>query len=165
MNIEVKKCDITTLNVDAIVNAANSTLLGGGGVDGAIHQAGGPEILSACRKIGYCSTGQSVITTAGQLKARYVIHTVGPIWHGGKQNEKKLLGQCYTNSLKLAAEYNCASIAFPNISTGIYGYPKSEAAQVAIESVHQFIKKTNSKIHIIFAVFDNTNFQLYQQLC
>ena len=136
MHIDIIKGDITQLNVDAIVNAANSSLLGGGGVDGAIHRAGGPEILEECKIIraeqGECSTGKAVMTTAGNLPARYVIHTVGPVWSGGSNSEPDLLASCYQECLKLAENHNLKTIAFPNISTGIYGYPKYEAAQIVI---------------------------------
>lgn len=137
--IILKKADITTLKVETIVNAANSSLQGGGGVDGAIHKAGGPEILKACQKIirgqGSCLPGQAVITTAGLLPARWVIHTVGPIWQGGQENEAFLLAECYRNSLALAISHHCQTIAFPNISTGVYGYPKTEAAAVSLKAI------------------------------
>src|SRR5687768_7637070 len=137
--IKLIKGDITKMKVDAIVNAANSSLLGGGGVDGAIHRAGGPAILEECKKIrdrqGGCITGEAVITTAGNLPAKYVIHTVGPVWNGGKANEKELLARAYRSSLKIAVEKKLRSIAFPNISTGIYGFPKKAAAEIAINEV------------------------------
>ena len=137
--IELIKGDITKLKVDAIVNAANSTLMGGGGVDGAIHRAGGPAILEECKKIvarqGGCKAGEAVITTGGDLPAKYVIHTVGPVWNGGKKNEAALLASCYKNSLKLAVENKIVSVGFPNISTGIYNYPKKEAAEIAVNTV------------------------------
>src|SRR6476661_6881709 len=133
--LEVVKGDITKISVDVIVNAANTSLLGGGGVDGAIHRAGGPAILEDCRKIiakqGGCKTGEAVITTAGNLPAKFVIHTVGPVWNGGNKNEATLLENCYRNALKLAVENNCKTIAFPNISTGIYGFPKDKAAVIS----------------------------------
>src|SRR5690606_8580508 len=161
---KVVQGDITKLTVDAIVNAANSSLLGGGGVDGAIHRAGGPEIVKECKlnvaKKGGCNTGEAVITTAGKLPARYVIHTVGPIWSGGRNGEEKLLANCYKNSLKLAVENNCRSIAFPNISAGVYGYPKSEAAVVAFDAVTDFLRKDDSLEEVVFVCFDDENFQL-----
>lgn len=166
--IELIKGDITQLKVDAIVNAANSSLLGGGGVDGAIHRAGGPAILEECRKIvakqGGCKTGEAVITTAGNLPARYVIHTVGPVWNGGNKNEASLLASCYNESLKLAANNKIASVAFPNISTGIYGYPKKEAAEVAIRSVTEFLTQNDFIGKVYFVCFDEENYQLYQSL-
>ena len=142
MTIELIRGDITTVATDAIVNAANSSLLGGSGVDGAIHRAGGPVILDACREIvarqGRCPTGEAVITTAGELPARYVIHTVGPVWIGGTNSEEEHLMACYRNSLLLAREYGLRSIAFPNISTGVYGFPKARAARVALATVRDF---------------------------
>lgn len=151
--------DITTLKVDAIVNAANSSLLGGGGVDGAIHRAGGPEILSECKqivaKIGRLPTGEAVITTAGRMPSKHVIHTVGPVWHGGMRNEPELLGNCYRNSLKIAMDKNIKTIAFPSISTGVYGYPVHLAAGVAIKAVIEMIKENSEKFdEIIFCGFD-----------
>ncbi len=142
MKITVIKADITELKVDAIVNAANNSLLGGGGVDGAIHRKGGPAILEDCLKIralqGGCKTGEAVITTSGSLPSKKVIHTVGPIWSGGNELEPKLLASCYEKSLQFAVENHLESIAFPNISTGVYGYPKKEAAQIALETVINF---------------------------
>jgi O-acetyl-ADP-ribose deacetylase (regulator of RNase III) len=162
--IEVQKDDITKIKVDAIVNAANSSLMGGGGVDGAIHRAGGPAILEDCRKIvarqGGCKTGEAVITTGGKLPAKYVIHTVGPVWHGGKNKEEENLYNCYQNSLKLAVENNCISIAFPNISTGIYGFPKDKAAVIAVRSVIDFLAKNNTIEKVIFICFDDENYSL-----
>ncbi|MFV8347797.1 O-acetyl-ADP-ribose deacetylase [Flavobacterium sp. ZB4P13] len=159
--IEVIKSDITKLSVDAIVNAANSSLMGGGGVDGAIHRAGGNEILEDCRKIiarqGSCETGQAVITTAGKLPANYVIHTVGPVWNGGNNNEKEKLAECYKNSLQLAVENNCKSIAFPSISTGIYRFPKELAAQIAVKTVSEFLSKHTEIEKVIFVCFDDEN--------
>ena len=163
MKIELIKADITKLDVDAIVNAANTSLLGGGGVDGAIHRAGGSEILDACKEIrnrqGGCQVGEAVYTTAGKLNAKYVIHTVGPKWNNGESNETEKLRNCYLNSLKIADQLEISTIAFPNISTGIYGYPKAEAAQIAIEAVESF---TSTKIKkVIFVCFDDENYQHY----
>ena len=142
--IEVIKADITKIKVDVIVNAANSSLLGGGGVDGAIHRAGGPKILEECMAIrekqGACKTGEAVITTGGNLPAKYVIHTVGPVWHGGEHNEESLLASAYRNSLQLAIDDNIKSIAFPNISTGVYHFPKQRAAEIAIETTKKIIE-------------------------
>jgi len=159
--IALIKADITKVSVDAIVNAANSSLLGGGGVDGAIHRAGGAAILDDCRKIiarqGGCKTGEAVITTAGNLPATYVIHTVGPVWNGGQKNEAALLENCYKNSLQLAVENNCKTIAFPNISTGIYGFPKDKAAVIAINAVSDFLALDKTIEKITFVCFDNDN--------
>lgn len=155
--------DITKLKVDAIVNAANSGLRGGGGVDGAIHRAGGPTIMEACREIGGCPTGEAVITTAGKLPAQFVIHTVGPIWQGGYHQENQLLRNAYTNSLELAAKHALKSIAFPNISTGVYGFPKSEASTIAIDSAKDFLMKSGKNMEIIFVCFDEENYSLYKQ--
>jgi len=160
--IEILKGDITKVTVDAIVNAANTSLLGGGGVDGAIHRAGGKAILDDCRKIiarqGGCKVGEAVITTAGNLNARFVIHTVGPVWNGGQKNEQKKLADCYSNSLQLAIDNGCKSIAFPCISTGIYKYPTNEAARVAVDTVLQFLSNTDKIDKVIFACFDDENF-------
>lgn len=166
--IKVIKGDITKLQVDAIVNAANSSLMGGGGVDGAIHRAGGPEILEECRKIvnrqGGCKTGEAVITTAGRLPTKKVIHTVGPVYSNNK-DQSALLAGCYTNSLRLAVKNNCQTVAFPNISTGVYGYPKEEAARVAVKAVESFIKENEDRIdEVIFLCFDDENYRLYEQL-
>lgn len=159
--IEIVRGDITKVHVDAIVNAANSSLLGGGGVDGAIHRAGGPAILKDCRKIvakqGGCKTGQAVITTAGDLPAKFVIHTVGPVWNGGQNDESKKLADCYKNSLQLAINNNCKTIAFPNISTGVYGFPKKEAAKIAVETVLEFLSHNKKIEKIIFVCFDEEN--------
>lgn len=167
MSIEVIKGDITKVEADAIVNAANSSLMGGGGVDGAIHRAGGPAILEACKAIvarqGSCPTGEAVITTAGNLPAKYVIHTVGPVWNGGRQNEKELLANCYKNALQLAVENSCQTIAFPNISTGVYRFPKKEAATIAVNTVRAFLSKTADIEKVIFVCFDDENFELLQK--
>lgn len=167
MKIEVIKGDITTMAVDAIVNAANTSLLGGGGVDGAIHRKGGPSILEACRAIrnkqGGCEVGKAVITTAGKLPAKYVIHAVGPVWNDGNNGEDLLLESCYTQSLALAVANGLASIAFPNISTGIYRYPKDKAAVIAVSAVRAFpeIEKLEQ---VIFVCFDDENYALYTRL-
>jgi len=151
--------DITTLKVDAVVNAANSSLMGGGGVDGAIHSAGGPAILSECKqivaKIGRLPAGEAVITTAGNMPSRWVIHTVGPVWHGGNRNEPEVLKNCYQNSLKAAMEKGIKTIAFPSISTGVYGYPVESASTVAVHAVIEVVKKNPGKFtEIIFCSFD-----------
>lgn len=171
MKTEIKhiKGDITTMVVDAIVNAANSSLLGGGGVDGAIHRKGGSQILEECKAIcnrqGKCRAGDVVYTSAGLLAAKYVIHTVGPIWNGGKNKEPELLASCYRKSLEIADSLLVKSIAFPNISTGVYHFPKAEAAQIAITTVKQFIDKENKNIkEVIFVCFDDENYQLYESL-
>ena len=163
--IEIIKGDITKLKVDAIVNAANSSLMGGGGVDGAIHRAGGPIILEECKKIvaakGKCLTGEAVITSGGNLPAKFVIHTVGPVWENGKNNEPELLANCYKNSLQLAVSNKLYTIAFPNISTGVYGYPKKEAAVIAIKTVNDFLQHNQDMRKVYFVCFDEENFLLY----
>jgi O-acetyl-ADP-ribose deacetylase (regulator of RNase III) len=160
--------DITKIQVDAIVNAANTSLLGGGGVDGAIHRAGGKTILEECLNIrskqGGCKVGEAVITTAGNLPAKFVIHTVGPVWNNGKSNEENLLSLAYANSLQLALENQIQTIAFPNISTGIYNFPKNKAAQIAIKTTTDFLATTNSNIKIIFVCFDTENYNIYDTL-
>lgn len=166
--IKLQQGDITRLNVDAIVNAANSSLMGGGGVDGAIHRAGGKQILEECLTIvnrqGGCKTGQAVITTGGKLPAKYVIHTVGPVWGSGKRNEEILLANCYQNSLKIAADYHLKTIAFPNISTGVYGFPKDKAAQIAVKTVDDFLQADQNIAEVIFICFDDENYALYELL-
>lgn len=160
--------DITKLEVDAVVNAANSSLMGGGGVDGAIHRAGGPVILDECREIvarqGRCETGNAVITSGGNLPAKYVIHTVGPVWNGGNNNEPKLLENAYLNSLKLAVDNGIETIAFPNISTGIYGFPKEKAAEIAVKAVTEFLSENEQIKTVFFVCFDHENYELYKFL-
>jgi O-acetyl-ADP-ribose deacetylase len=162
--IEVIRADITTVHADAIVNAANTSLVGGGGVDGAIHRAGGPAILEECRKIvaqrGGCKTGEAVITTAGNLQSRYVIHTVGPVWNGGNSGEQEQLKSCYMNSLRLALSHDCKTIAFPNISTGVYRFPKNLAATIASTTVAEFMKNTPQLQKVFFVCFDDEHYEL-----
>jgi len=160
--IEIFKGDITKLSVDSIVNAANSSLLGGGGVDGAIHRAAGPKLLEECRKLNGCKTGEAKITKGYNLPANFVIHTVGPIWNGGNYNEDELLTNCYLNSLKLAVENKIKSIAFPAISTGVYEFPLERAAQIAIKTVKRFIQSDKSIQKIIFVCFDDRTYQTYK---
>lgn len=166
MNIELIKGDITTIHADAIVNAANSSLLGGGGVDGAIHRAGGKQILEECIQIrnrqGKCNTGEAVATSAGNLLAKYVIHTVGPVWNGEEDKSSKLLEDCYRNSLQLAESLGIKTIAFPNISTGIYQFPKELAGKIAVETVKNFQAETIEKV--IFVCFDDDNEKIYKKL-
>jgi len=162
--IEVLKGDITKFNVDAIVNAANTSLLGGGGVDGAIHRAAGPELLEECRKLNGCPTGEAKITMGYNLPAKYVIHTVGPIWNGGHNNEDNLLADCYRNSLKLAVENRIKSIAFPAISTGVYSFPLERAARIAVSEVKTFLKSNYSIEKVIFVCFDEKNYGIYKSL-
>ena len=156
--------DITTLKVDAIVNAANRSLMGGGGVDGAIHRAAGPELLKACRLLDGCETGEAKLTPGFLLPASFVIHTVGPVWHDGNTREQELLGLCYTNSLELALLKGLTSIAFPNISTGVYGFPKALAAEIAMASVKEFLVKHGPVIQPTFVLFDRENETLYNKL-
>lgn len=152
-SIEIVEGDITRQDVDAIVNAANSSLLGGGGVDGAIHRAAGPELLSDCRRLGGCPTGQARITPGFRLAARHVIHTVGPVWHGGGRGEDDLLAECYRNSLALAAAHGLRSIAFPSISTGAYGFPMDRAAAIAVREIRAFIAKESSLERVMLVCF------------
>ncbi|UMQ40680.1 O-acetyl-ADP-ribose deacetylase [Chryseobacterium sp. Y16C] len=166
MKIELIKGDITKIKADAIVNAANSSLLGGGGVDGAIHRAGGKQILDECIEIrnrqGKCKTGEAVVTTAGSLPAKYVIHTVGPVWNGDEEKSSKLLANCYQNSLRLAESLDVKTIAFPNISTGIYRFPKELAGNIAVDEVKKFNSDVIEKI--IFVCFDDENEEIYRKL-
>lgn len=166
VKITAIQSDITTIKADAIVNAANTSLLGGGGVDGAIHRKGGKAILDECIVIrnrqGGCDVGEAVITTAGNLPAKFVIHTVGPVWNGDKETKKQLLAKCYQNALRLAEENQLNSIAFPNISTGIYHFPKDKAANIAVEAVKNF--PFQSVEEVIFVCFDEENYKLYQTL-
>lgn len=165
MTMEVVQGDITSLKVDAIVNAANKSLLGGGGVDGAIHAAAGPELLAECKTLGGCETGEAKITKGYKLPAKYVIHTVGPIYrfHSPAENDK-LLADCYRNSLNLAEKYHCHSVAFSAISTGVYGYPKVDAAKVAIKTVRDWLDGHQADVEVIFCVFDSENQRIYQRL-
>lgn len=165
---EVVLGDITTLQVDVIVNAANPSLLGGGGVDGAIHRAAGPELLAACKIVrqqqGECPPGHAVITSAGNLPASAVIHAVGPVWHGGGEQEAEVLADAYRNSLLLASANNYRSIAFPAISTGVYGYPKQAAAEIAVQTVNTFLTRFNPLERVYFVCFDNETAEIYQRL-
>lgn len=162
MSIKAVKADITKLQTDAIVNAANNTLLGGGGVDGAIHRAAGPQLLAECRTLNGCETGQAKITKGYNLPAKYVIHTVGPVWYGGEQGEPQLLADAYRNSLKLAEEHNLKSIAFPAISTGVYGYPKEEAVHIAIDTIREFLKEHD--MEIILTAFSDGDLKRYERI-
>jgi len=162
--IELIQDDITTLEVDAIVNAANKSLLGGGGVDGAIHRAAGRDLLEECKTLNGCETGEAKITKGYHLPAKYVIHTVGPVWHGGNKKESDLLANCYENSLKLALDNHIKTIAFPNISTGVYGFPKDKAAKIAVKTVSDFLKQNNSIEKVYFVCFDNKNYTLYKNI-
>lgn len=169
LSISIGKCkldllqaDITRRPVDAIVNAANSTLLGGGGVDGAIHRAAGPELLQACRKLDGCPTGEARITPGFQLPARYIIHTVGPVWRGGEQGEAELLASCYRNSLMLAEQLQLSSIAFPAISCGVYGYPPNQASQIALSEILRFMPHSQYLEQIELIAFSNSMLQVFQ---
>ena len=162
--LEVCQADITTLAVDAIVNAANSSLLGGGGVDGAIHRAAGPELLAECRRLGGCRTGEAKITQGYRLPARWVVHTVGPVWRGGQHDEAELLAAAYANSLRLAAEQGAQSIAFPCISTGVYGYPAREAAKIAVQAVRETLPQCPQIERVVFCCFSQQDAARYQQL-
>ncbi|WP_138493807.1 O-acetyl-ADP-ribose deacetylase [Paenibacillus pinistramenti] len=166
--IQVIQGDITQCETDCIVNAANTSLLGGGGVDGAIHRAGGPEILEECIKIrerqGGCAVGEAVITTAGRLRAKYVIHTVGPVWNNGRNQEEEKLRNCYIHSLELAQKHGITSIAFPNISTGIYRFPKEQAARIAIDAVTNELRNQETITQVQFVCYDEENYKLYKEI-
>ena len=160
--IEIVEGDITTQHVDAIVNAANSSLLGGGGVDGAIHRAAGPDLLAESRKLGGCPTGEARITKGYRLPAQYVIHTVGPVWHGGDRHEDELLGACYRNSLHLAVAHGLRSIAFPAISTGIYGFPLERATRIALKETTKFLESDNTLEKVVFVCFGDRPASVYR---
>lgn len=161
--LEIHKGDITKLKVDAIVNAANTSLLGGGGVDGAIHRAAGPELLEECRTLNGCPTGEAKITKGYKLPAKYVIHTVGPVWSGGNRNEDELLANCYRNSLKIAVENEVKSVAFPAISTGVYHFPLERATRIAVEETRTFINNNPEIEKVIFVAFDDLTFNTYNE--
>jgi O-acetyl-ADP-ribose deacetylase (regulator of RNase III) len=162
--IEILRGDITKLEVDAIVNAANTTLLGGGGVDGAIHRAAGPELLAECRTLGGCKAGEAKITRGYRLPARFVIHAVGPIWRGGKHGEPETLANCYRNSLQVAVENEIKTIAFPAISCGVYGYPIQEAAQVAVNTTREFLESTDEIDKVIFVLWSDDIYEAYRRI-
>jgi len=164
VNIDIIRGDITTLHVDAIVNAANTTLLGGGGVDGAIHRAAGPELLAECRTLGGCQPGEAKITSGYELPARYIIHTVGPFWTGGKRGEPQTLANCYRNSLLVAVENQIKTIAFPAISCGAYGYPIREATRIAVETTREFLATDDKIDKVIFVVASDEILRVYQRL-
>ncbi|WP_417315335.1 O-acetyl-ADP-ribose deacetylase [Enterobacter sp.] len=165
--IDIFQGDITTLHVDVIVNAANSSLMGGGGVDGAIHRAAGPQLLEACKVVrqqqGECPPGHAVITIAGNLPAKAVIHTVGPVWHGGEHHEARILEDAYRNCLRLAADNGYKTMAFPAISTGVYGYPKADAAAIAVDTVYRYLSLKPMPEQVIFVCFDEETARLYRQ--
>ncbi len=162
--IKLIQADITTLHIDAIVNAANSSLLGGGGVDGAIHRAAGKELLVECRGLGGCPVGEARITRGHNLSAHFIIHTVGPVWHGGQKGEAENLRNCYLNSMTLASENKIRSIAFPGISTGVYGYPKKEAAEIAVKTVTDYLRDHEEIKEVTFVAFDPETLEIYKKL-
>ena len=162
MGLHVERGDITAYAVDAIVNAANCTLLGGGGVDGAIHRAAGPELLAECRTLHGCQTGQAKLTRGYRLRARYVIHTPGPVWYGGCKGEAQALRACYENSLRLAEEYGCETVAFPSISTGVYRYPLDQSAAIAVDAIETFLKTARSVRTVTMVCFDDVTLAAYQ---
>ncbi|HAB51315.1 MAG: O-acetyl-ADP-ribose deacetylase [Ignavibacteria bacterium RIFOXYB2_FULL_35_12] len=164
VKIHLEIGDITKLKVDAIVNAANTTLLGGGGVDGAIHCAAGPKLLEECRTLNGCPTGEAKITKGYNLPVKFVIHTVGPVWHGGNRNEDKLLESCYKSSLKLARDNGIKSIAFPAISTGVYGFPSESAASIAVKTIMEFLEKDESIKEVVFVCFDERTYLNYKKI-
>ena len=163
-NITIVKADITKLDTDAVVNAANQSLLGGGGVDGAIHRTAGPELLEECRKLNGCPTGEAKLTEAYRLPAKYVIHTVGPSWAGGNSGEPDLLASCYKNSLNLAKDNGLKSIAFPSISTGVYGYPFAEACEIAIKEIQEFLNESGAQIRVILVTHSQNDFDTYRSI-
>jgi O-acetyl-ADP-ribose deacetylase (regulator of RNase III) len=163
-NIRLIKGDITQLKVDAIVNAANNSLLGGGGVDGAIHSAAGPGLLKECRKLNGCLTGEAKITSGYNLPAKFIIHTVGPVWKGGIKNEEEMLASCYRKSMWIAENTKLKTIAFPNISTGVYNFPKNLAARIAIKNVREFLKHSKQIKEVIFVCFDEENYNIYKEI-
>lgn len=162
--IKLTKGDITRLKIDIIVNAANNSLLGGGGVDGAIHRAAGPGLLDECKRLNGCNTGEAKMTSGYNLLAKFIVHTVGPVWRGGNNNERELLASCYRNSLWIAENTKSKTIAFPNISTGVYNFPKDLAAEIAIKEVKEFFKNSKKIRKVYFVCFDEENYQIYKKL-
>jgi O-acetyl-ADP-ribose deacetylase len=162
--VDLIKGDITTLDTDAIVNAANTSLLGGGGVDGAIHRAAGPELLEECRKLGGCKTGEAKMTKGYRLRAGYIIHTAGPVWRGGNSNEQNLLASCYRSCLTIANENLFTSVAIPCISTGVYGFPKEKAAKIAVNETRKFMTNNNYPGRVIFVTFSDSDYEIYRRL-